>query len=407
MQKRMIYRASEWERYAGIGLKKGDERSPSEIDRSRILHSAAFRRLAGKTQIFGINQDSFFRSRLTHSLEVAQIAKGIALKTKCDIETCETAALAHDIGHPPFGHKGEQVLAKLMRDHGGFEANAQNFRVLTLLEVKFVDGAGLDLTRAVLDAVLKYREPWDGDRAKFYYVDDSRVREIVEWAKDGIKEQSFECQVMDWADDVAYSSHDFEDGLHAGLISGQRLRTYRDEICEHAKRKLSSTSATDFEFVRKLVVEFEAAPPESAEATAKKLTSRIITEFLAVERVPRSSKKGGSPARHSWDLKVKPSLRRKCEMLKSASYVLLVSDPRVASLEARADRVLEALFGVYSQESAEALYPEPFRSRFKALHDNHTRARTACDFISGMTDDYAERVYSRIFSGNRAALTDY
>lgn len=94
-------------------------------------------------------------------------------------------------------------------------------------------------------------------------------------------------------------------------------------------------------------------------------------------------------------------------MLKSAAYVLLVSDPRVASLEARADRVLEALFGVYSQESAEALYPEPFRSRFKVLHDNHSRARTACDFISGMTDDYAERVYSRIFSGNRAALTDY
>lgn len=233
MQRRIIYRSSEWERYKGGGLKKGDERSPSEIDRSRILHSAAFRRLAGKTQIFGINQDSFFRSRLTHSLEVAQIAKGIALKTQCDIETCETAALAHDIGHPPFGHKGEQVLARLMTDHGGFEANAQNFRVLTLLEVKFIDEAGIDLTKAVLDAVLKYRKPWDGHRAKFYYVDDDRVRRIVEWAKDGVEEQSFECQVMDWADDVAYSSHDFEDGLHgwshqrpkATHVSRRNLRT--------------------------------------------------------------------------------------------------------------------------------------------------------------------------------------
>jgi dGTPase len=152
------YSDADWNRRAGVDLKVGDERSPSEIDRSRILHSAAFRRLGGKTQIFGVGQDPFFRSRLTHSLEVAQIAKGIALKTEADIETCEAASLAHDIGHPPFGHRGEEVLAGLMREHGGFEANAQNFRVLGLLEVKFPDHGGLDLTRAVLDAVVKYRD---------------------------------------------------------------------------------------------------------------------------------------------------------------------------------------------------------------------------------------------------------
>jgi dGTPase len=406
MQK-IHYGTPDWERQGNLGLKVNDERSASEIDRSRILHSAAFRKLAGKTQIFGIGQDPFFRSRLTHSLEVAQIAKGIALKTQADIETCEAAALAHDIGHPPFGHRGEEVLARLMFQHGGFEANAQNFRVLGLLEVKFPDRPGLDLTRAVLDATLKYRQPWDGARRKFYYVDDPAVKGLVEWAMQGFEQLSFEGQAMDWADDVAYSSHDFEDGLHAGLITHQRLRTYQSEIMAHARMKVSACRMADFDFVSRLILEYERAAPRESDATAKRITSRIITQFVGVERRPRTGVRFGTPARHRWNLYVPPSLRRRCQLLKSAAFILLINDPRVASLEARADRVLEALFGIYSADSAEALYPEPFRTRFREAREVHSRARVAADFISGMTDDYAERVYSRIFSGNRAALTDY
>ncbi len=403
---RIAYRPADFARKRSIGIKLNDERTPSEIDRSRILHSAAFRRLAGKTQIFGIGQDAFFRSRLTHSLEVAQIAKGIALRTKADVEVCEAAALAHDIGHPPFGHRGEQVLARLMKDHFGFEANAQNLRVLCFLEIKFEDEPGLDLTRAVLDAVMKYREPWDGERAKFYYTDDPRILEMAEWAMQGQLTKPFECQVMDWADDVAYSSHDFEDGLHAELITGQRLRMYREEIIDHAQRKVRNCASSDFEYIRSLVVRFEEADPDKREAVAKQSTSGIINSLLRIERV-RKVTAPGTPARHRWDLHIPPALRRKCQMLKSAAYVLLVNDPRVASLEARADRVIEALFRIYSNEESVALFPEPYRGRFQKAHDVNARARIACDFIAGMTDDYAERVYSRIFSGTRAALTDY
>jgi len=407
MKNKIRYRPEDWARRSGLGIKVNDERTPSEIDRSRILHSAAFRRLAAKTQIFGVGQDSFFRSRLTHSLEVAQIAKGIALRVGADVETCEAAALAHDIGHPPFGHRGEAVLARLMSDHGGFEANAQNFRILTRLEVKFRGEPGLDLTRTVLDGILKYRERWDGEKPKFYFVDDERVLEIVEWASEGFAARSLECQIMDWADDVAYSSHDFEDGLHAGMISTQLLWSFSEEIVADARKKLKACTEKDFQFVMNNVVQCEAAPPDEREATVKTLTSRIINTFLQVDRAPRASSKRSDPTRHRWDLTVPPALRRKCQMLKSAAFVLLVSDPRVASLEARADRVIASLFDLYRDPTSTTLYPEPFRSRFRTLRDNHSRARVACAFIAGMGDDYAERVYSRVFSGNRAALTDY
>lgn len=149
------YRRDDCERRHSTYVSDDDERCEFEVDRSRILHSSAFRRLSGKTQVFGIGQSDFFRTRLTHSLEVAQIAKGIALRVGANPELCEAAALAHDIGHPPFGHKGEEVLSSLMADFGGFEANAQNFRVLDRLETKASTHDGLDLTRATLDALFK------------------------------------------------------------------------------------------------------------------------------------------------------------------------------------------------------------------------------------------------------------
>jgi dGTPase len=206
---------------------------------------------------------------------------------------------------------------------------------------------------------------------------------------------------------VAYSSHDFEDGLHAGLITYQRLRTYEQEILSHARSKVKACGASDFQFVARLILEYENSAPDKAAAVAKRITSRIITQFVGVDRRRRASVPVGASSRHRWELNVPPGLRRKCQLLKSAAYVLLINDPRVASLEARADRVIEALFGIYAAEGAEPLYPEPFRTRFRAAREVHSRARVAADFISGMTDDYAERVYSRIFSGNRAALTDY
>lgn len=406
----LTYVKEDWERFSETATKDDEERSPSEIDRSRIIHSAAFRRLLGKTQVFGIGQDDFFRTRLTHSLEVAQIAKGVALRVGADVETCEAAGLAHDIGHPPYGHRGEEVLKRLMAPYGGFEANAQNFRILAKTEIKFADPAirGLNLTRAVLDALLKYRTPYPGVNEKFYYVDDPDVLAVTEWAMQGNSEKPLECEVMDWSDDIAYSVHDLEDGIHAGMITAEKALRREAEILNRARKRHPDCTPADFRWSYAWIVRCESQSPGRVRTAERKaVTSELIKYFLQVDVSPRSKETGRQNGRHHSTLVIPPTVYRRCEVLKSMAFELLIDDPRVASLEARAERILTDLFELYRKPEALRIFPEGFRDWFKNAGDDQQRARVTCDFISGMTDEYAEKVYARIFTPGRAALGDY
>lgn len=398
------YRSRDGERQFRTYARRGDERCEFEIDRSRILHSAAFRRLSGKTQIFGIGQSDHFRTRLTHSLEVAQIAKGIALRLDgVNAELCEAAGLAHEIGHPPFGHKGENVLMELMACYGGFEANAQNFRILTQLETRSVDHPGLDLTRATLDALFKYKWPFPGQGGKFYYAED---RELATWIQDGQPGRSIECAIMDWADDIAYAVHDLEDGSHIGLITVGQVEKHRSEILATAGKKSKATNE-DLDWAIQYLVRLESSPDEmTLRSSRKQMTSTLINEFIRATKVHATN---GVSDSSRYQSKLVPSRKamNRVAVLKALSFELAIDDSRVHTLEARAERILKELFEYFSNKKSTRAYPGDLRGAFAAADSDTTRARVACDFIAGMTDQFAERLHERLFGSSRVALLDY
>src|SRR5215211_1857783 len=287
----------------------GYGRTPFERDRARVLHSAGFRRLATKTQVHTAGSDDFLRTRLTHSLEVAQISREMGARLGCDPDVVDTAGLAHDLGHPPFGHNGEAALDQVAQAWGGFEGNAQTLRVLTRLEAK-VEGAGLNLTRASLDASCKY--PWPrrpGGRKFGAYADD---RAVFSWVRRHAPageppRRCLEAQVMDWADDVAYSVHDVEDGIYGGYIrlgALSRDRQERAALCADAAATYSTESPADLEPVLlELLGDPVLAPlygydgTHRAQMALKQATSVLTGRFVAAAVRATRAKFGGEPLR--------------------------------------------------------------------------------------------------------------
>jgi len=284
-----------------------------------VLHSSALRRLAAKTQVVGPGSDDFVRNRLTHSLEVAQVGRELGTALGCDPDVVDTACLAHDLGHPPFGHNGEEVLDEIGAAAGGFEGNAQTLRVLTRLEPKVVDPVtgrshGLNLTRASLDAATKY--PWRRGRspdplrptAKFgVYQDDL---EVFDWLRTGAPDARTCCeaQVMDLADDVAYSVHDVEDAVVGGHLDPRRLAD-PDEVARIAwqVRSWYLADADEGEVAQALarlralpawMRDFDGSHP--ALAALKDMTSQLIGRFItAVELATRSAYGPGGLTRYA------------------------------------------------------------------------------------------------------------
>jgi dGTPase len=381
------------------GIGRPDRRSPFSRDRARVLHSAALRRLAGKTQVVGPGEGAEVsgapRTRLTHSLEVAQIGRGIAEDLGCDQDVVDTAGLAHDIGHPPFGHNGERALDEF----GGFEGNAQTLRILTRLEPK-ISGCGLNLTRAALDASCKY--PWvrgSGDRKYGAYPEDA---EVFAWIRNGApgRRRCIEAQVMDWADDVAYSVHDVEDGILSGRIDLAALGSpsKQAELVDLAARHFGADRDALVEAGRALlalpVVEavrgFTAvSAPSSAYVALKRLTSELVGRFVVAATDATRDAHGDHPlTRYAADLVIPPRSAAEVALLKAVALRYVMSDPARLAMQARQRELLAELAHALLAKAPDTLDPV-FAESWAAAGDDAERQRVVVDQVAMLTDQQA------------------
>ena len=397
----MTYAARDRERWvAEDPAHKQSDRDDFARDRARVLHSAALRRLSAKTQVVAPGSDDFIRTRLTHSLEVAQIGREFGSALGCDADVVDTACLAHDLGHPPFGHHGESVLDELASDAGGFEGNAQTLRVLTRLEPKRVhdDGrpAGLNLTRASLDAVVKYpwargQGPYETAKYGVYAADLPVFQWFREGADGGVR--CLEAQVMDWSDDVAYSVHDVEDAIASGRVDPRVLYSPTEVrvVAELAQTAYApDLSVEAFVAAAQRLVATGTVPhsftgTRADLAALKDMTSRLIGRFLsAVEMATRSRYGPGSLARFAADLVIPDDVRAECSLLKAvaAHYVMFTDERR--SVMGRQEEVVRALVEGY-RGHPERLDAD-LAADFAGAADDAARLRVVLDQIASLTD---------------------
>jgi dGTPase len=426
----VTYSPGDNERWAAEPPKRAG-RTEFQRDRARVLHSAALRRLAAKTQVVRAGSGDFPRTRLTHSLECAQIGRELGAALGCDPDLVDAACLAHDLGHPPFGHNGEAALAALagrggLLACGGFEGNAQSLRLLTRLEPK-VPGAGLNLTRATLDAALKY--PWVArpgadqtaaeaavpapvgpglHRAVKYgaYESDEAV---FEWVRSGApgRRRCLEAQVMDWADDVAYSVHDVEDGLQAGLVSVKDLtdRGERSSVCAVAlahyckpewdvtKAELESVFAA---FVRLDCWQFSFDGGPGSFAAAKNLTSELVGRLCRAAEEETRAASGAAPlSRYDAGLAVPRAQLLECALLKAVAAHYVMSRPPAVAEQARERDLISELAQAVLRGAPASLDPV-FQPAWDSAADDQQRHRVIIDQLASLTDTSALAWHRRL-----------
>ncbi len=383
-------------------------RSPFARDRARVLHCTSFRRLAGKTQVVAPDEEGVPRTRLTHSLEVAQIAREIGAQLGCDPDLVDLAGLAHDIGHPPFGHNGEAALDRVGAAAGGFEANAQNLRLLARLEPKIVtaDGrpGGLNLTRAALDAVIKYPWPRPPGGGKFgVYADELTVFDWVRTPGTGTR-RCLEAQVMDWADDVAYSVHDVEDGVASGRIDLTRLAdpAERDAVCA-AAGPYTTESAADLRVVLDDLLALPAVtagighpPGPVADAAVKSMSSELTGRFCTGAIAATRSVAGTQALlRYRADLRVPRLLRAEVALLKAVAGRYVMADPERIRIQHRQQELLTELVLATADRGSGALDPL-FAGEFDRASGDAARLRIVLDQVSLLTDAQAVARHQRL-----------
>ncbi|MDO4911720.1 MAG: deoxyguanosinetriphosphate triphosphohydrolase [Corynebacterium sp.] len=391
---------------------QSDGRSPFSHDRDRVLHSAAFRRLADKTQVVGPGQGDIPRTRLTHSLEVGQIASGIGSGLGLNPSLCELAGLTHDIGHPPFGHNGETALNELADKCGGFEGNAQTLRILTRLEPKVMvegprgpESMGLNLTRASLDAACKY--PWvktqpDGSvKQKYSCYDEDK--EIFEWIRGGISDSArppMEGQVMDWSDDIAYSVHDVEDGILSGRI---KLDVLWDliELAEIAEKGIERFGGTVDEYAEAAGRLNLLKPVGAVQNFDGSLRSMVALKAMTSELVGRfvsatlTATREGNPdiilGRHHGQLIIPPEALAEVRLLKTLAVLYVINEPsHQRHMERQRDRI--ATVYDYLERGAPGTLDPIFAAWYQAAESEAEAQRVIIDQVASLTESRIARI---------------
>ncbi|MFM2438574.1 MAG: Deoxyguanosinetriphosphate triphosphohydrolase [Actinomycetota bacterium] len=385
---------------------KDSARSEFARDRARVLHCSALRRLAGKTQVLVAGESDIPRTRLTHSLEVAQVARELGGALGCDPDVVDVAGLAHDLGHPPFGHNGEAVLDELGSACGGFEGNAQTFRVLTRLEAKvFADGtsAGLNLTRASLDAATKYPWPKVGGRAKYgVYNDDLPTFEWMRSASSG-ERRCLEAQVMDWSDDVAYSVHDVDDAIHMGHLNPAALSSAVErarviEQCRDWYTPDADPAELDEALLRLQALDcwvqrFDGRM--AAMAAVKQMTSALIGRFcLAAEQRTRAHYGDAPLRRYDADLLVPRETRLEVAVMKAVAATYVMHRPGAESEYARQREMLTKVVQELIAGDSASLQTW-LRAGWESARDDAQRLRVVLDQVASLTDASLERWFHR------------
>ena len=408
------YGAHDVERWVAEPAKRAT-RTAFERDRDRIVHSSALRRLGAKTQVLGAGTGDFVRTRLTHTLEVAQVGRGLGKLLGCDPDVVDAACLAHDLGHPPFGHNGERALDAAARDIGGFEGNTQTLRLLTRVEPKSLHpdtgvSVGLNLTRTVLDAAVKYpwREPEapvrpDGRPTRKFGVYDDDLP-VFTWLREGAPEKSvaFEAQVMDLADDISYSVHDVEDSVVHKHVSLQVLSdpAVARDVVQHARewygRGDEEALLAALERLRAMdswVEEYDGS--HRALAHLKDLTSQLIGRFVdSVAEATRAAHGDGALTRHHASLVVPETVQMEILALKGIAVHFLMA-PREASPQyARQRDRIEELVAAIAERGQEVLDPH-FAVAWSEAANDAQRLRVAVDQVASLTDKSAHDWHHR------------
>jgi dGTPase len=398
-------RVAEPPKRAAAGL---SPRGEFERDRARVLHSYAFRRLADKTQVVVPGEDDFPRTRLTHSLEVAQIGREMGAALGCDPDIVDAAGLAHDIGHPPFGHNGEDALDAVSALCGGFEGNAQTLRVLTRLEANVLhpsgEPAGLNLTRATLDATCKY--PWPrraGSRKFGYYAVDAAA---FEWLRADAppERRCLEAQVMDWADDVAYSVHDVEDGVHSGMIKlGDLTDSSRERVCQVAASLYSRCTPLELAPVLDALLDLPTLRDladydgtSAAQAAAKRATSELVGRLSGAAIAATRQRFGAGPlARYDADVVVPDTVVAECALLKAVAAQYVMAGPGVVERQASQRSMLTELVAAVL-DGAPGTLDRALAAAWHAAADDADRLRVVIDQIAQLTDTSAAMWHRRL-----------